>query len=138
MCRGLRYLHYPAMVQDTIKNYKIMGHFIMLQEEELRSILEDVVLKAMAKNADSKTAKMPSDVIGTEEAHELLLSLGYNISLATLRNKIYLKQVPSARCGGKRIFSRSALTAWVEANTLPSAKEKASLQMAKTAANQKA
>ncbi|MBO5814022.1 MAG: helix-turn-helix domain-containing protein [Alistipes sp.] len=113
---------------------------ISLSQEELRSIAKSAVLEAFAEIGApvvSQSNKIPEDALTTADAVVFLRTLGYDISINTLRNKIFLREIPSFKCGGRRMLSRAELTEWVESNRIPSPGVRAAQQMAEVASKQR-
>lgn len=114
----LRSFAIPVMVQATIKIFS-MESIIVTSAEELRHIVKAAVLEVQQESTKKgKAIQSPEvDTLTPQEAVEFLRSIGYPISLNTLRCRVSSKVIPSSKCRGRRVLSKTELSKWVENNT---------------------
>lgn len=92
-----------------------MQKVILTSEEDLRSIVSDVVSKVMPV----PTPKKEIDTINTEAALLILSEYGYPVSKAKLYKLTASGEIPCRKFGQKLVFSKKDILSWAESLTKP-------------------
>ena len=133
--QGLHSFVIPVMVQAKFNIFSTMESIIVTTQEDLRNIVKSAFFEAQQELKKKAPQRPEIDTMTPREAVDFLASIGYPITLNTLRCRVSCNIIPSSKCNGRRILSRRELAKWVESNTRASyeAKERAAEQLSRVA-----
>lgn len=93
-----------------------MNHIIIAEEDRLRAIVHEEVLRLFPAKQDNKPE---IDTITLTDALALLHEHGYPTSKAKLYKLTASGDIPCRKFGQKLVFSRKDLLSWAEGQTKP-------------------
>lgn len=114
-----------------------MENIIVTTPAELRAIIADEVAKVIPGLADfrRRNEAVEVDSMNVDAAVDFLESQGYPTTASSLYNSIFKNTIPYKKIGRRVVFSRHALTRWLDENTITPDhyREAAALRIAKSA-----
>lgn len=117
-----------------------MTEIIVMTPEQLQATVQAAVARAFAAQQTKEDTPRNSekDNLTITEASAFLGEQGRKISIQTLYTKTHKDEIPYRKIGGRLVFSKKALLAWIEDQTVLSISRTAegALELARSAKNQ--